>query len=244
MRRIIASEFEPHRQPVVELGGEDGLHACGPRGDIAAGVGEIVGVERHRDVVANLLGEAQIGREVGAVAVRVVAPRVGRAEDEAGKGGVGGLGVGEGVAPPLEVEVVNRADGRIAPSVVDGATRGALLLGDVVGVLAAEVLGEVLRTAHQRRLEAQRNHQPDGGDVGGRRQVQVEAVGLAAVPGRHGRAARTGIEAHVGVELPARGDRGVVGRLEVVDIARMDVGAVEAQLRAQGVDLREVDHQF
>ena len=165
-------------------------------------------------MVADLLRDAQVGREIGVVTVAVERVGIARTQQQGGEGRIVLLGIGEGMAVAVEVDVGHRPDRRIAVAVVYAAARGIAVLVHVEGVFAAVVLRKVLRTLHQRSFESEGDDHADRGHMGRGREVRIQRMGLAAVVGHDGAAPVVGVNSHVGEEFAARRGRRIIGRIQ------------------------------
>ncbi len=77
-----------------------------------------------------------------------------------------------------------------------------------------------------------------------RREVGIERADLATVVSNRRTTAVIGIDARIGIECPARSSGRIITGLALVDILRPGISTVQAQLRADGIDLREVHHEL
>ena len=148
------------------------------------------------------------------------------------------------MAVAVEVDVGHRPDRRIAVSVVDAPAGGVTILVDIEGIFAPPVLREVLRALHERGFEPQRDDHTDRGHMRRGREVHIQRMQLPAVVGDVGAAPVIEINPHIGVELAAGRGRGIVTCLTLVDVFGIAVSPIEPQLRADGVDLRELHDEL
>ena len=136
-------------------------------------------------MIAYLLGNADIGREIRIISVGCESIGIARFTYQMREVRIFGFGGGERMYLVVQVEVGNRINGRIRISVVDAASCFLVaVLADVERVGRTVIFGEILRPLDERGFQFAGYDQPCLRDTGDRCDIGIQRVSALAVGGR------------------------------------------------------------
>ena len=199
-------------------------------------------------MVPDFLRDAEVGREIGPVAVPGEGVDIAGTENEVRKLRIQRIRGREVVHGSGLVHIFYRHYRRVAVLVVYAARVGRSAVGrHLVCVLLSVVLGEIAETLKHRHFQSAGDDDSGLRDMGDGGQVGVEGMRLASVPGRWG-IASGGIDADVLVgpvlQFGMRPAGAVICCKAVIHVSGPGPGGIEPELGENRVDLREVQGEL